>query len=140
MNSVKRIFSLSIIFCLTIFFVTGCGNKKENKPGDDENKENYNTNQGVIGEKDVNGLKLTNTSLKSDEYSAELITLVSNMTENNIQVGEFEINIKDKSGNTIITTTAYVGGEVPANDSRIIKTNFDINLDNAHSIEYKVIN
>lgn len=138
MKVLKKIFSLSLVLMITLVCVTGCG-KKDNNVEDDA-EESYNTNQGVVNDKEVGGLKLTNTSLVSDEYSAQLTTLVSNTTENSIEAGEFKIHVKDKSGNEIVTTNAYIGGYVPANDSRIITTTFDRNLDDAYTIEYEIIN
>lgn len=138
----KKNISLFSIFLVTLLvFVTGCGCQKK----DDEKKEEisnikYNTNQGIVEDKEVGGLHLTNTSLETSEYSSTLVTLVSNPTDKNIQVGMFRIYVKDKDDNLIKTIIAYVGGEIEAGESKEITTNIDMSLENAFKVEYEIIN
>lgn len=138
----KKSISLFSIFLVSLLvFVTGCGCQKKN----DEKKEEisnikYNTNQGIVEDKEVGGLHLTNTSLETSEYSSTLVTLVSNPTDKNIQVGMFRIYVKDKDDNLIKTIIAYVGGEIEAGESKEITTNIDMSLENAFKVEYEIIN
>lgn len=138
----KKSISLFSIFLVSLLvFVTGCGCQKK----DDEKKEEisnikYNTNQGIVEDKEVGGLHLTNTSLETSEYSSTLVTLVSNPTDKNIQVGMFRIYVKDKDDNLIKTIIAYVGGEIEAGESKEITTNIDMSLENAFKVEYEIIN
>lgn len=137
----KNISLFSIFLVSLLVFVTGCGCQKK----DDEKKEEisnikYNTNQGIVEDKEVGGLHLTNTSLETSEYSSTLVTLVSNPTDKNIQVGMFRIYVKDKDDNLIKTIIAYVGGEIEAGESKEITTNIDMSLENAFKVEYEIIN
>lgn len=142
----KKSISLFSIFLVSLLvFVTGCGcNKKSNEKKDEKKEEinniKYNTNQGIIEDKEVGGLQLTNTSLETSEYSSTLVTLVSNPTDKNIQVGMFRIYVKDKDDNLIKTIIAYVGGEIEAGESKEITTNIDMSLENAFKVEYEIIN
>lgn len=139
MKNYKKILGLCLVVVFAVACVTGCGCQKKNDKKDDETKENYNTNEGVIEDKEVGGLKLTNTSLVSEEYSSTLVTLVTNPTDKTITAGLFKIHVKDKDGNEITTLPGYVGGEVPAGESREITSNVDMNLDNAYKIEYEIV-
>ena len=47
--------------------------------------------------------------------------------------------IKDKDGNRIVKIIGYVGGVVPANDSRNITTNVTTDLKNAYDVEYEIV-
>lgn len=137
----KNISLFSIFLVSLLVFVTGCGCQKKN----DEKKEKinnikYNTNQGIVEDKEVGGLHLTNTSLETSEYSSTLVTLVSNPTDKNIQVGMFRIYVKDKDDNLIKTIIAYVGGEIKAGESKEITTNIDMSLENSFKVEYEIIN
>lgn len=137
----KNISLFSIFLVSLLVFITGCGCQKK----DDEKKEEisnikYNTNQGIVEDKEVGGLHLTNTSLETSEYSSTLVTLVSNPTDKNIQVGMFRIYVKDKDDNLIKTIIAYVGGEIKAGESKEITTNIDMSLENAFKVEYEIIN
>lgn len=138
----KKSISLFSIFLVSLLvFVTGCGCQKKNTEKKEEiNNIKYNTNQGIIEDKEVGGLHLTNTSLETSEYSSTLVTLVSNPTDKNIQVGMFRIYVKDKDDNLIKTIIAYVGGEIEAGESKEITTNIDMSLENAFKVEYEIIN
>ena len=124
----KKSISLFSIFLVSLLvFVTGCGCQKKNDEKKEEiNNIKYNTNQGIVEDKEVGGLHLTNTSLETSEYSSTLVTLVSTPTDENIQVGMFRIYVKDKDDNLIKTIIAYVGGEIEAGESKEITTNIDI--------------
>lgn len=138
----KKSISLFSIFLVSLFvFATGCGcNKKSDEKKEEINNIKYNTNQGIIEDKEVGGLQLTNTSLQTTEHSSTLVTLVSNPTDKNIQVGMFRIYVKDKDDNLIKTIIAYVGGEIEAGESKEITTNIDMSLENAFKVEYEIIN
>lgn len=138
----KKSISLFSIFLVPLLvFVTGCGCQKKNAEKNEEiNNIKYNTNQGIVEDKEVGGLHLTNTSLETSQYSSTLVTLVSNPTDKNIQVGMFRIYVKDKDDNLIKTIIAYVGGEIEAGESKEITTNIDMSLENAFKVEYEIIN
>lgn len=142
----KKCMGLFSVFLVSLLvFATGCGCNKKSDEKKDEKKEEinnikYNTNQGIVEDKEVGGLHLTNTSLETSEYSSTLVTLVSNPTDKNIQVGMFRIYVKDKDDNLIKTIIAYVGGEIEAGESKEITTNIDMSLENAFKVEYEIIN
>lgn len=130
----KKTLQITLLLGLTIFLVTGCGCEKKK-----EVKEKVNTNEGVIEDKVVEELKLTNTSLVSTENSAVLVTRVTNPTSEDKNVRIFNIFVKDKDGNLIVKLEGYVGGVVPAGESRDITSNVDRNLDNAYTVEYELV-
>ncbi|MBE6159925.1 MAG: hypothetical protein E7157_02635 [Lactobacillales bacterium] len=133
----KKKIIISLVMLLSVGIITGCGcnKKKETK----EEKKTYNTNEGVIEDKEVEGLKLTNTSLVSTKNGATLVTAVTNPTKEDKEVRIFNIYVKDKEGNTIVTLQGYVGGVVPAGETREITSNVDMNLDKAHKVEYEIL-
>lgn len=137
----KNISLFSIFLVSLLVFITGCGcQKKDYEKKEEISNIKYNTNQGIVEDKEVGGLHLTNTSLETSEYSSTLVTLVSNPTDKNIQVGMFRIYVKDKDDNLIKTIIAYVGGEIKAGESKEITTNIDMSLENAFKVEYEIIN
>ena len=141
----KNLLTILAIF-LVVGVVSGCSCKKKDSKdgkttpnGNTKQEESYNTNEDVIKDQDVEGLKLTNTSLVSTEYSATLVTSVTNPTSSDIDVRIFYIHVKDKDGNEIVTLQGYVGGKVPAGETREITSSVDRNLDDAASIEYELV-
>lgn len=136
----KKTFLTGLALLLVVGVATGCGCKKKDKnKNEDKPKETYNTNENVIKDQEVEGLKLTNTSLVSTEHGATLVTSVTNPTKEDKKVRIFYIHVKDKNGDEIVKLTGYVGGVVPAGQTRDITSNVDRNLDNAASIEYELV-
>lgn len=127
----KKIITLTAIILLSISIVTGCGKKKE--------EDNYNTNTGVIEDKEQNGLTFTNTSLKVSDTGSTLVTLVTNTTENDIEVRVFNIIIKDKKGKEITTLKGYVGDIVKAGEAKEIVSNSDLDLSDATDVTYEEV-
>lgn len=132
----KKLFIVSLSVLLIFEICTGCGRKKQDKK---EIVESYNTNEGVIEDKVVDGLQLTNTSLVSYESSAKLVTKVTNTTDEDKLVKVFYIHVKDKNGNEIVKLLGYVGGVVPAGETREITSGVGMNLDKAYNIEYELV-
>lgn len=129
----------TLLVILSLFLVvglaTGCGcSKKEEKKED-----KFNTNEDVIKDQQVEELNLTNTSLKVDDNYSTLVTLVSNPTNEDKEVRVFNIYVKDKDGNEIVTLQGYVGDVIPAGESREITSNVIMDLSNATSIEYEIL-
>ena len=129
----KKVTKLLLVLLFGIVLTTGCGCTKK------EEKKKVNTNEGVVEDKVVEELQLTNTSLVSTENSAVLVTRVTNPTKEDKEVRIFNITVKDKDGNTLTKLEGYVGGVVPAGQSREITSNVDINLDKAFNVEYELL-
>ena len=115
---------------------TGCEKKEEISKDDTF----ANTNENAIKDQTVAELTLTNTSLITKDGESTLVTLVTNLTDSNKIIKTFNIIIKDKDKNIIITIPGYVGGEVPSGESRTITSTVEMDLSNAVSIEYTVNN
>lgn len=110
-----------------------------NDPNSTGNESKPNTNEGVIGDKTIEGLKFTNSSLVTSEAGSNLITLVTNTTDTNIEVRIIDIIVKDKDGKVLVNMQGYVGGSIPAHDSREVYSSVDMDLSSATDIEYKIV-
>ncbi|HPF83720.1 MAG TPA: hypothetical protein PLV83_06135 [Bacilli bacterium] len=133
-------FKTILALCLTVLLIaTGCGKKAKDNDKNKVAEPKVNTNEGVIKDKVVEELTLTNTSLVSTGNSAVLVTKVTNPTNEDKYVKIFNITVKDKDGNIITTLKGYVGGVVPKGESREITSNVDRNLDNAYTVEYELV-
>ena len=134
----KKVIMTSLSMLLVLGLVTGCGcNKKEEKK---EKKEEVkvNTNKDVIKDQEVDGIKMTNTSLVTTNGITKLTTNVTNESETDYTLEEYIIIIKDKEGNEIIRIPGYVGDTIKAGETRTINSSVDRDLSNAGSIEYEV--
>lgn len=139
-----------LLFSINIYFLISSNDnncdvvdKDNDENNNNENNDefiNSNTNEGVISDKEVNGLKFTNASLVSNGNTSTLTTIVENITDMDKEVKVVYIYVKDKYGETIIMMQGYVGEIIPAGESRTITSTADVNLNNAVSIEYKLNN
>ena len=123
---------------------TNQGNKTNNTndindPNSTGNELKPNTNEGVVGDKIIEGLKFTNSSLVTSEAGSNLISLVTNTTDTNIEVRIIDIIVKDKDGKLLVNMQGYVGGSIPAHDSREVYSSVDMDLSSATDIEYKIV-
>ena len=129
---------ISLLLLLSsLFLFTGCGCSKKNTAKEETDVE-VNTNEEVIKDQEVDGLKLTNTSLTKTDGIWTLVTEVSNNTGSDYELNEFTILIKDSEGNVLVTLPGYVGGTIPNGESRTINSSTDADLENAASVEYSV--
>lgn len=134
------------LLAMAMILISGCGKTKTDDSTEDKNEEpvqeeqKNNINEGVVEDKNQEGLSFTNSSLVYDKNNSTLVTKVTNNTEENIAVRIFNIYVKDKDDNIIVTLIGYVGGEIPAGQSRDIETNVDMSLEDAFKIDYEIVN
>lgn len=124
-----------------VYFLFFNKDKKDDKKKDTETQEETkaNTNEGVIKDQTVGSLEMTNTSLTiNKDGTSQLVTSVSNKTAETVAVETFDIYVKDKDGNLLVTLVGYVGGEVPAGETREIVSNVTMDLSAATDISYKM--
>ena len=129
----KILISMTIVLAATLL-LTGCGKKKE----ETKNDVKTNTEENVVKDQEVDGLKMTNTSLTITNGISTLVTEVSNNTGSDYQLEEFTIIIKDKDDNVLATIPGYVGETIENGSTKTIDSSIDIDLSNATSVEYKI--
>lgn len=134
----KKKIGIILVACLAMF-ATGCGcDKKEEKVEKKEDEVKVNTSEDIVKDQVVEGLKLTNTSLSSQNGMATLVTEVSNDTGKDEYLLSFNIYIKDKDGNVIAENFGYVGEVIPNGTSRTITSSWDQELVGATAVEYSI--
>lgn len=134
----KKKIGIILVACLAMF-ATGCGcDKKEEKVEKKEDEVKVNTSEDIVKDQVVEGLKLTNTSLSSQNGMATLVTEVSNDTGKDEYLLSFNIYIKDKDGNIIAENVGYVGEVIPNGTSRTITSSWDQELVGATAVEYSI--
>ena len=135
----KKIIMMSFTVLLIVGLVTGCGCKKKEKVKVKVKEEiKVNTNKDVIKNQEVDGIKMTNTSMVTTNGLTKLVTSVTNDTDKDYKLDEYMIIIKDKDGKEIVKIPGYVGDTIKSGETRTINSSVDIDLSNAASIEYEV--
>ena len=94
----KKVISLTISMLLVLGLVTGCGCNKKDSKKEKKEEVKVNTNKDVIKDQEVDGNKMTNTSLVTTNGITKLTTNVTNESETDYPLEEYIIIIKDKDG------------------------------------------
>ena len=130
----KKALKIILISLMGLSLLTGCGKKEEQEP-----PIKVNTNENVIKDQEVEGLRMTNTSLVYENGTTTLVTEVTNNTKEDYPVKRIKITVKDKEGNIITTLIGTIADTIKPGESRIIDSDTPIDLSEAESIEYSVI-
>ncbi len=131
---------IGFVIAILLLGVTGCGCSKKEEKKPEDNQVHGNTNEGVIQDQELGSLKFTNTALVMENGRSKLTTLVTNDSDEDVQVENFNITVKDVDGNPIVVLQGYVGGVVPKRETREVVTECSIDLSHAASIEYSIHN
>ena len=125
----KKKIMLVLVMLISLSVVTGCGcGKKKSSSGDKKKHDvKVNTEKEVVKDREVEGIKLTNTSLVTTDGVSEITTTVTNPTSEDYKLDEYRIIVKDAKGDTIITLPGYVGDTIKAGET-IFLTEGSLNL------------
>ena len=130
---------LSILVITSIFVLAGCGkSKKVVTPDVDEEKIKTNTNENVIGEKEIDGLKIEKSSIIYEDGITTLTTSVTNISNEVQVIDSIRITYTDEDG-TRTELIGAIGEPITQNQTVYITSTTDIDLTNAVSVEYEII-
>lgn len=136
-----------LIFGIMLIMVAGCSNKK-NKNIEPEPvttvptttaTQIVNTNMNVVKNQKVDGIDISDTSVITNNGITQIITTVTNNTENDYTLKQYIIIAKDVKGNVIARIPSYVGNTIKVGETKILNSSIDISLEDAYSFEYEVI-
>lgn len=135
----KKAIRIIVIIIITIIVIIGINIiSKQGKKEKEEPLIKVNTNENVIKDQEVEGLKMTNTSLVYENGTTTLVTEVRNEKEEDITVKRIRIKVKDKEGNILTTLIGTIADTIKSGESRIIETETPLDLSKAESVEYSV--
>lgn len=155
-KSNKNLFTILgviIVLLIIVIIVVYIINNKKTKEETNTNEEKViiNKNEGVIEDKELEGLSLTKTSLIYKDGISTLETTVTNNTDIPYYLEEFHIIVKDENGNDIIHYTdedgnvvnylvGYAGIELAPKESTGIETSIDFDISSdAYTISYEIV-
>lgn len=135
----KKAIRIIVIIIITIIVIIGINIiSKQGKKEKEEPLIKVNTNENVIKDQEVEGLKMTNTSLVYENGTTTLVTEVRNEKEEDITVKRIRIKVKDKEENILTTLIGTIADTIKSGESRIIETETPLDLSKAESVEYSV--
>lgn len=133
----KKIITLGLIG-MVVLTTVGCGCSKKEEETKKKTGKVANTAKEVIKDQKVESFKMTNTSLIYDGKQSTLVTEVTNTSDKTEHIKTFNILVKDKDGNEMITLLGYIGEEIPAGETRTITSGTNKDLSKAADIEYSI--
>lgn len=131
----KKTIKIAIIGLSVIGLVTGCGCSKK---GENNDNIKANTNEGVVKDQTLDVFEFKNTSLIYEDGTTTLETSVTNTSDKDETLQEFEIKVLDKDGNEMIILTGFIGDTLKAGETRIIDSYCQDDLTNATEIVYSI--
>lgn len=133
----KKVLLITLIASISLLSI-GCGCEKKEKKKEEKTEIKVNSEENVVKDQEVETFKMTNTSLTYDGKMSTLLTDVTNISQNKEMLKSFNIIVKDKDGNEIITLLGYIGEEIEPGEIRTITSGTDMDLSKAASIEYTI--
>lgn len=138
---------LLIILFIGIISITIFLNNKNNTTNDtntNTNKNNEtiknNTNKGVVEDKEIDGITFTNIKCTYDGSYSILKYTITNHNNQDINLGEYEIVVKDKDGNVLANIAPTLDYTLKKEEAYDTENIIDIDLSTAFSIELIINN
>ena len=123
---------LLIIFIVAVIFIFGYDSNKNNTTNNDIKEV---VNKKNIEEKNINGIVFTNIT---SEYNGSISLLeytIINKTNEVVNLGEYEIIIKNENGYVIANMVGFLDKDIQPNEEVQTANTININLNDAASIE-----
>lgn len=121
------ILSLSVLFLLV-----GCGKKEEFK----EPNKDIETTENQISDKVLDVFSFENASIVKENGSSTITVQVTNNSDEDKNVEQFKIIIKNKDGEVVKQTIGYIGGVIKSKETKTIITSIVLDLSDVYDIEY----
>ena len=141
----KKIVFISLSMLLSISLITGCGKKKTENPDNEGNIGNNpeqeevktNTDEDVVGDKQVESLKFEETSLIYDGNST-LETLITNVGTETVHLSSFKIHVMN--GDTeMVELHGFIGDAIEPGESILFSSTYGDDITMATSINYEIV-
>lgn len=143
----KKKVILAVAMIGLILTTSACG-KKAKKTENNNGQQNIvsptptgpiaNTNTGVINETVIDGLKIDNISLISENGAATFSATITNTTEQAVYVRSLSVIMKDSNGVEVTTIPGFIGSTLEPNQSYTVTTNKYMDITSVASIEYVI--
>lgn len=134
---------VALVLAFGLIFATGCGKKDNDNNKTNDNKDNQevtgpiaNTNESIISEQIIDGIKITNITLVSEDGRTVFTADVVNTTEETIDIKSFNAIYKNADGEEIVSLFVYVGNSLEPGSLSSVSSSVEIDLSSATNVEY----
>ena len=146
-NIVKKSSKLKIvfvIFVIIIVIITALFLKNKSNDNNEYKKSKvkegirYNTNKKVVEDKVVDNIKFTNIECTFDGNNSLLSYTITNIGNEKVNLGEYEIIVKDKNGNVLANLGPSLNFDLEPNQPYDTGNSINIDISEAYSIEIQL--
>lgn len=95
----------------------------------------YNTNEEVTQDQNISNITFTNITCSFDGSYSLLEYTITNKTGQTINLGQYEIIVKDKDNNIIANLSPYLDQDITPNEEVATGIAIDLDLSEAQAIE-----
>ena len=130
-----------IVLITGIIFITGCGCEKQDKT-QEEQSDKYIANENILEDTKVGDIEIYNVDMELSDEGSVFEIYLKNTSNETIEIKKINIYFKDKNGNLLLNGPRQVEyySPIEPDESQILTVMFDINLSNATSVEYELVN
>ena len=125
--------SLFLIIGLILLIVSipkGVDTKTKSKSNSFRHRE-----EGIVKEEEYKGIKLTNINMVTEDGYTTFKATVTNVSEEDIKLENFYIDLKDKNGNSIIKLLGFIPGGLKKGEVKQIRASAKGEFRDAYSKE-----
>lgn len=130
-KQIITIIILLIIFIIALFFIF----KKEPNKKIENNNKNTEEKINIEKEQNINNIIFTNIKCEYDGHISLLKYTIINKTNKIINLGTYEIIVKDKNNEILANIVNVLNQDIKQNEKIDTATSIDIDLTTANSIE-----
>lgn len=136
-NKKKIIIGIIGLLIIIVLFISFSFKKKDSV---DDDGLIYNKNKSFVKEQVVEGLTFSNIKCTYDGKDSLISYTISNSTDKDISLKNYNVLVKNKKGIVVTTIVADFGSSVKANDSvSIVNSVVGVDLSDAYSMELKLV-
>ena len=130
------IIGICLIVLFLIFIVFNIYGKNNNK---DDNGLKYNKNESFLKEQTVEGVTFKNIECYYDGTDSMISYVISNKTEETIDLSNYEVFVKDKRGTIITNIYVDFDKELASKEEMEYRNSVaDVDLSDAYTMELKL--
>lgn len=137
----KKMAILSLMVGSLLLSGCSCSAKKDNdeKPNDNKNDQtNVITDENVVGEQNIDGIVFENTTFQIQNGVTTIVTKVTNKTDADYQLDNYQMSISDNDGMILTILTSTVDDTLAAGEEKVYTTPFTLDLSKAAKVDYAV--
>ena len=136
---IKAAFAIVVFLVAIIIVLKLTPTKKESKPDADKEEMIEITDPNVIKNQVVDGIDFTETLFVVQNKKTRLLVQVTNNTEEDYTLKEYNIIIKDKDGKVLATLPGYIGELLSSHETKVLNATIDKDLRDVAEIVYEVV-